>query len=148
MKRVLMSIAAATLFVAPAVLAQDLVEYARQPIVPPKLSRATTASISHDGDPKMPGKVTEVVAQQKNTPEKSEPAPKPSPMAIFILTNGTRIESGNYIVTAESLQVEDKGTWRTVPLNALNVKETVAGNKERGIDMMIPSSPNQITLSF
>lgn len=148
MKPVLMSVITATLFFAPAIIAQDLVEYARQPIVPPKLSRATSALTSHDVDPKAPGKVTEVAAQAKNAPEKSEPAPKPASMAIFILTDGTRIESGNYIVTAESLQVEDKGTWRTVPLSGLNAKETIAGNKARGIDMMIPSSPNQITLSF
>lgn len=147
MKPILMIIAA-ILFVAPAVLAQDLVEYARQPLIPPKLSRATSALTPHDGDAKPPGKVTEVAAQEKKTPEKTESAPKPNPMAIFILTNGTRIESGNYIVTAESLQVEEKGTWRTIPLSALNAKETVADNKARGIDMMIPSSPNQITLSF
>lgn len=148
MKPVVMSIIAATLFVAPAVLAQDLVEYARQPIVPPKISRATSALTSHNADPKAPGKVTEVAAQEKNAPEKRESASKPSPIAVFILNNGTRIESGNYIVTAESLQVEEKGTWRTVPLSALNAKETIASNKARGIDMMIPSSPNQITLSF
>ena len=148
MKPFLMFVVAATVFIVPAVLAQDLAEYANQPVVPPKAARTTTAVASHDVEQKAPGKTTEVAAQEKNAPEKNGAVAKPNAMAIFTLTSGSRIESANYIVKVDSVQLEEKGMWRTIPLSSLNVKETVAANKERGIDLMIPDNPNQITLSF
>ena len=148
MKRFLMSVVAATLLIAPAALGQDLVEYARQPVAPPKVAKTTMVLAFNDVEQKAPGKMTEVAAQEKNAPEKKDVAVKPSAVAIFILTNGHRIESANYIVKVDSVQLEEKGMWRTIPLSSLNVKETVAANKERGIDLVIPDNANQITLSF
>ena len=37
---------------------------------------------------------------------------------------------------------------RTIPLSAVNLSETVAANRERGIDLKIPKNKAEITLGF
>ena len=72
---------------------------------------------------------------------------KPAPPAVFILSSGERLESSHYLVSSESVQVEQGDTQRTIPISALNVDATVAANRARGIDLKIPGK-GQIMLGF
>ncbi len=74
-------------------------------------------------------------------------AASPAPPAVFILSSGEKLESSHYLVSSDSVQVEQGGTQRTIPLSALNVDATVAANRARGIDLKIPAK-GQIMLGF
>jgi hypothetical protein len=71
----------------------------------------------------------------------------PPPPAVFILSSGERLESSHYLVSSNSVQVQQGDTQRTIPISALNVDATVAANRARGIDLRIPSK-GQIMLGF
>jgi hypothetical protein len=51
-------------------------------------------------------------------------------------------------MTTDSLQLEQNGKQRTIPLSSLNTSATVAANRERGVNMKIPDNKGQITISF
>lgn len=88
------------------------------------------------------------VWQEKGAHAKDMAPSKPVPAAVFILSNGERLESGDYVMTNDSLRLDQKGTQRTIPLSSLNVNATVAANRERGLDLKIPSNKGQMTISF
>jgi hypothetical protein len=73
---------------------------------------------------------------------------KPAPPTLFVLANGERLETRRYTVTADSLHVEIARRQRTVPLDKLDLDATIAANRERGIDLQIPTDKNQIFLGF
>ena len=73
--------------------------------------------------------------------------PVPLAPALFILSNGEKIESSHYILSANSVQLEEAGVQRTIPLSALNMDATMAANHARGIDLKVPSK-GQIMLGF
>jgi hypothetical protein len=75
------------------------------------------------------------------------PAP-PLPAAVFILSSGERLESTNYLLTADSVRVQQGGAQRTIPMSKLNVNATLAANHQRGVELKIPANKSQITLSF
>lgn len=75
-------------------------------------------------------------------------ASKPLPSAVFILENGERLESRLYMLTHDNLYVTIDHHQRTIPFDKLNISATTAANRERGIDLRIPSDRNQISLSF
>lgn len=72
---------------------------------------------------------------------------KASLPAVFILSNGERLESSHYLLSSNSVQVEQGETQRTIPLSDLNVDATVAANRARGINLKIPGN-GQIMLGF
>ena len=74
--------------------------------------------------------------------------PKPQPATLFVFANGERLESRLYTITANSLYVEIGRERRTVPLNKLDLDATIAANRERGIDLQVPTDRNHIFLSF
>jgi len=74
-------------------------------------------------------------------------AAKPTPPAVFILSSGERLESSHYLLSSDSVQVEQGETQRTIPISTLNVDATVAANRARGINLKIPSK-GQIMLGF
>jgi hypothetical protein len=88
------------------------------------------------------------VWQEKGARTKDVAPSKPAPSAVFILSNGERLESGDYVMTADSLRLDQNGTSRTIPLSTLNVNATVAANRERGLDLKIPDSKGQMTISW
>ena len=88
------------------------------------------------------------VWQAKDARVKDAAPSKPLPPAVFILSNGDRVESSDYFITSDSLQLDQNGNPRTIPLSALNASATVAANRQRGIDMKIPENKAQITISF
>jgi hypothetical protein len=73
---------------------------------------------------------------------------KPEPPTLFVLTTGERLEASRYTVTANSVRVEINREERTISLSKLNIDATIAANRERGIDLMIPRDKNQIFVSF
>jgi hypothetical protein len=75
-------------------------------------------------------------------------ARKPLPPTIFILMSGDKVESRQFLLTASDLSIKVGRYGRTVPLEMLNVDATIAANRERGIDLRIPTDRNEISLSF
>ena len=76
------------------------------------------------------------------------PAAKTLPPTIFILTNGERLETRRFVLTASSLSVSVDRRQRTIPLDMLDINATITANRERGIDLRIPADRNEISLSF
>jgi hypothetical protein len=73
----------------------------------------------------------------------------PSIAAIFILSDGRRIESQNYTVTDSILTIkESHRPSQQIPLSQLNVDATLAANRERGLDLQLPESRSEILISF
>lgn len=141
-----------------AMLGQDSVEYGRLPIVPPKLSNPASALASRIGEQNSAHKSPSVVnippaksgsADQSAGMKAGAQTPAvPTPAAIFILSNGDHLESSDYTLTSESVQVVQNGVRRTIPMSAVNVQATLAANKQRGIDLKIPANKSQMVLAF
>jgi len=88
------------------------------------------------------------VWQEKDARVKDENPSKPAPPAVFILTNGERLESANYVMTTDALRITQQGQQRTISMAELNRSATVAANRERGIDLKFPDNKAQISISF
>ena len=70
------------------------------------------------------------------------------PPTLFVLTNGERLESHHYLLTAESLQIEVGRHQRTIPVSGLDLDATVAANHERGIEIAVPRDNNSVFIGF
>jgi thiol-disulfide isomerase/thioredoxin len=73
---------------------------------------------------------------------------KPVPKTIFVLANGDRLEADHYALYPTSLHVIVGGQQRTIALSALDMKATVAVNRERGINLNIPKSRGEVFVTF
>jgi hypothetical protein len=126
-----------------------MVEYSHAAAKPPvsmqtlanKTNAALGKTVAEKSDSKAAPQDTKVVAGQQLTG-------RPTPPAVFILSNGSRLESSHYVLTAQNLVIQDGATERTIPLNALDRNATVTENQKRGIDLKIPTGQSQMTLSF
>jgi hypothetical protein len=78
----------------------------------------------------------------------SSTAAKTLPPTIFILNDGERFETSQFLLTARDLRLKVGGYHRTIPVLLLNRDATIAANRERGIDFHIPTDVNEISLSF
>ena len=85
---------------------------------------------------------------EKSAMSQNQPAPSLTPPAVFILSNGERLESSHYVLTVNSLRVQQGETQRTIPLSAVNLDATIAANHEKGIDLKIPKNNSEVLLSF
>jgi len=70
----------------------------------------------------------------------------PQAATVFVLLSGERLETRQYMLTADSVRVTLGGRQRTIAMSALDVKATLAANHERGIDLKIPASRHEIFL--
>jgi hypothetical protein len=140
-----------------AMLGQDSVEYGKLPMVPSRLPNPASALASHIGDQNahqttnvidVPTKRADSTAQPASTKTAVQSAAVPNPAAIFILSNGDHLESSDYTVTSESVQIMQNGVHRTIPMSAVNVQATLAANQQRGIDLKIPTNKSQMVLAF
>ena len=75
-------------------------------------------------------------------------ASKPLPPAVFILTNGQRLEARRYMLTQDRLYVTVDRQPRAIPLAMLAVNATLAANRARGIDLQIPADCSEISVGF
>jgi len=73
---------------------------------------------------------------------------KPLPATVFILSNGERLETRRYLLTADSVSLTLHRNQRTIPLQMLDLDATIAENRERGIDLRIPNDRSEISLRF
>ncbi len=84
-----------------------------------------------------------------NVPASSKAAlAKPIPKTIFVFTNGEQLEADHYTMYSNFLHVTADGQERSIPVSALDVKKTVAVNRERGINVKIPTSGSEVFLAF
>lgn len=73
---------------------------------------------------------------------------KPQPPAMFVLTNGEKLESRRYVLSADSLQIDINRKRRTIPISELNIDATIAVNQQRGIDVSIPQDRSSLFVGF
>lgn len=73
---------------------------------------------------------------------------RPQPPALFVLTNGEKLESRRYVLSADSLQIDVNRKQRTIPISQLNVDATIAANQQRGLDMSIPQDRSSLFVGF
>ena len=78
----------------------------------------------------------------------SAPPAKPRPPSVFLLKNGEKLEARRYTITGGSLHITADGKPRVVPLTELDLKATLAANHERGVNLKIPTNPNEVVMGF
>ena len=81
-------------------------------------------------------------------PDKNSHPGQPLPKAVFVLTNGERLESDRYTMDTKFLHVAVNGEERIVPMNSVDVKATDTANRARGVELRIPSSKSEVFVSF
>lgn len=127
--------------------AQDMIEYGHIATKPP-VSLQNLAKKANGSSQKA---VTQSSVQNIDTAKTSAgtaSSAKPTPPAIFILSNGKQLESSHYLLTSENLVIQETGAEQTIPLSSLDRKATLAANQKRGLDLKIPTGGSQMTLSF
>ncbi len=154
----LLLVIAVLLVTGTAMVGQNSIEYGKLPLAPPRLPSAASALASRVGEQNSAPKVPSVVnipskengktTQAGDTKAGAQTAAVPSLPAIFILSNGDHLESGDYMLTSDSLQVVQNGVRRTIPMSAVNVQATLSANSKRGIKLNIPQNKSQVMLSF
>ncbi|MGA7459496.1 MAG: hypothetical protein WBW69_04680 [Candidatus Korobacteraceae bacterium] len=168
MKTTLIAVVAVTVVLGAAGHAQTMVEYSNlgtptrvvksTPAVTRAVDQATSTIAAAPGTAPASGKAhapapdpnapQAVIWEAPETPGKKQPPAQPTPPAVFVLSNGDRVETARYMVTMNSVRVEQNGMQRTVPLSELNVDATVAANKARGLNIKFPTDKSQIMLGF
>ena len=109
-------------------------------------SRAGTLEARDQGQPSQHGTIE---PRMFNVPSTTDKAPaKPLAKTIFVLAGGEQFEADHYMLGNGVLHVTVAGQDRDIPLDVLDVKTTLALNHQRGIDLKIPTSTNQIFLAF
>ena len=74
--------------------------------------------------------------------------PRPKAPAVFIFSNGDRVESEDYLVTKEELFVTRNGQKSRYPIKSLDKAATKNANIERGIVISFPTSTSEFNLNF
>jgi hypothetical protein len=110
-------------------------------VPPPMMARGGPSRRAPARIPASP-KITELPG------EADKDASKPLPPALFILTNGERIEARQYLVTYDSVHLTVDRRQRSIPLAMLDLHATLAADRRRGIDLRIPDSQSEISLGF
>jgi hypothetical protein len=87
-------------------------------------------------------KLVEVPLDGPATPAKEQPP------AMFVLQNGQHIESDRYTVSDKSVTIDVGRQQRTIPLSDLDMNETMAANRQRGVDIAFPRDSNSLFISF
>ncbi len=144
-------IVGSVLLVVGSVCAQNLVEYTNIP-AKPATSPTAAAKLQSMGSEKIAGQSAEQSPEFNKivTPEGTPDTMRAVPMApaVFILSNGDRLESSQYLVTFDSLKVQQGGTQRTIPRSAVNWNATLAANHQRGVELKLPNNRYQVTIGF
>jgi hypothetical protein len=79
---------------------------------------------------------------------RSMPIAKAVP-AVFIFSDGRRIEAQNYTITDSLLTIKDaRRPAVQIPLDQLNVEATLAENHQQGLDLRLPESRSEILIGF
>jgi hypothetical protein len=73
---------------------------------------------------------------------------KEQPPALFVLQNGQHIESDRYTLSDKFVTIDVGRQQRTIPLSDLDMDETMAANRQRGVDIAFPRDSNSLFISF
>lgn len=73
---------------------------------------------------------------------------KTRPPTVFLLKNGEKLEARRYTITGGSLHLTVDGKPRIIPLTDLDLNATLAANHERGVNLRIPTNPNEVVMGF
>ena len=87
-------------------------------------------------------KLVEVPQDGPATPAKQQPP------ALFVLQNGQHIESARYVLSDKSVTVDVGRQQRTIPLSDIDLNETMAANRQRGVEIAFPRDSNSLFMSF
>jgi thiol-disulfide isomerase/thioredoxin len=86
--------------------------------------------------------VIDVPTGQNARPEKRVPK------TVFVFANGGQIEADRYTIDPTSLHVVVNGEKRTIALSELDLKATMAVNRQRGVDLIIPKKSDEVFVTF
>jgi len=92
--------------------------------------------------PPEPSKVIDIPIDKESSPSSTQVP------TLFVLANGTRLEASRYMLSANSLQIDLDDKRRTIPIRELDLKQTIAANRERGIELKVPRSASEVFLGF
>ena len=73
---------------------------------------------------------------------------KPQPKTIFVLLSGEQLESDRYTILAGYVDVTVGDQQRRIQLSALDAKKTIAINRQRGVDLKLPTNNREVVLGF
>jgi hypothetical protein len=104
--------------------------------------------VVQDKEPRPPAAPPEPPKLIEVAQSKEAPVGKPQPAALFVLKNGQQLESRNYSLTAQSLQIEIGRQRREIPVDTLDLDATIAANHQRGIEVTIPRDRTAMFVSF
>jgi thiol-disulfide isomerase/thioredoxin len=99
----------------------------------------------------VPGSGTVKIIQvpgARRTPVQGGWPPKPGVKAIFIFTNGSRLEADQYTFDTASVAVVVGTQHRIIKFTELDMNSTLAANHERGLDLKIPERENEVFVNF
>ncbi len=113
-------------------------------IVPAPLGTTLQSGRSRSAAREVPAASPKVI----ELPDTANSASKPQPAAMFILTNGERLEVRRYLLTHDTLYLTVDRHERTIPLAMIDIGATVVVNHDRGVEMRIPADRSEISLSF
>ncbi len=83
-----------------------------------------------------PGKM---IVLSEARPAQPVAATAPKAATVFVMASGERVETHQFVLTAESVSVTVDGLRRSIPMSEVDLKATRAANRERGIELKIPS---------
>ncbi len=78
----------------------------------------------------------------------STPLAKPRQPTVFLLKSGEKIEVRRYTILGGLLRLTVDGKQRTIPLTDLDLKASTTANRERGINLRIPTNPKEVVMGF
>ncbi len=74
--------------------------------------------------------------------------PRPKVVAVFVFTNGNRIESDDYLITKDAVFINKDGKKTRYPINTIDRAATTAANEARGVVIAFPRSKSEFNLDF
>jgi len=80
-------------------------------------------------------------------PRSSAPA-RPLPKTLFFFLNGDQLETDHYLIRAGFVQLTVEGQSRNIPLSDLDMNKTLAANRARGVDLVVPKNNAEVFVSF
>lgn len=120
----------------------------QQPPQQPAPPTSPQVVVVQDREPRQPAPPPQPPKLIEVPESKEAPAAKPQLPALFVLKGGERLESRNYVLTAQSLQIEVGRQRREIPLGTLDLDATIAANHQRGIELTIPRDRSAVFVSF
>ena len=87
-------------------------------------------------------KLVEIPQDGPATPAKAQPP------ALFVLQNGQHIESDRYVLSDKSVTLDVGRQQRTIPISDIDLNETMAANRQRGVEIAFPRDSNYLFMSF